>query len=234
MSGSKPFSPINISGLIAWWDADQITGLADGEAVTTWTDASGAGANITQATANRKPLYKTGVINGLPTVRFDGLNDGTGDYLRGAFNRAIPNTVFIVLQFLAAQTGATKTIMDGVADPNNYMFQKLSTGAETERASCGTALNGPDTADFVTWHIWALTFNGASSSIHRDGTSRAAGNAGTGSQNGITIGGGAYLADTAFSNMDIAEVLIYNSVLSAVNFSKVGKYLAAKYALSFS
>ena len=40
-ASAPPFNPADIAGLGLWLDAQQITGLADGEPVTTWPDASG-------------------------------------------------------------------------------------------------------------------------------------------------------------------------------------------------
>lgn len=58
-------------------DARFISGLNDGDAVSTWTDRSGAGNNATQGTALNRPLYRTGAngINRNPAVFFDGSND---------------------------------------------------------------------------------------------------------------------------------------------------------------
>ena len=56
-------------------DARDITGLTDGDSVTTWTDSSAAGNDVTQATASRRPVYKTNIIGSNPVVRFSGAND---------------------------------------------------------------------------------------------------------------------------------------------------------------
>ena len=51
-------------------DARDITGLTDGDSVTTWTDSSAAGNDVTQATSSRRPVYKTSIIGSNPVVRF--------------------------------------------------------------------------------------------------------------------------------------------------------------------
>lgn len=68
--------PDEIGSLWCWVAADQIAGLSDDDPVTTWEDLSATGADFTQATASKKPIYKTAVQNGLPVVRFDGSDDG--------------------------------------------------------------------------------------------------------------------------------------------------------------
>src|SRR3990167_3932393 len=67
--------PDSISGLQLWLKADAITGLNDGDSVTTWTDSSGNSNDATQSTAANKPIYKTSIINSKPVLRFDGSND---------------------------------------------------------------------------------------------------------------------------------------------------------------
>lgn len=67
-------TPDSVSGLIFWLKADQITGLIDNDPVSTWEDQSGNSLDVTGAGATR-PLYRANIINGLPIVRFDGVDD---------------------------------------------------------------------------------------------------------------------------------------------------------------
>jgi hypothetical protein len=55
-------------------DARRISGLNDGDAVSTWNDVSGNGRDASN-TLTARPLYKVGIQGGQPTVRFDGVND---------------------------------------------------------------------------------------------------------------------------------------------------------------
>lgn len=80
-----PFSPASVAGLQAWYDASDASTLfnatsggslvaADGS-VARWEDKSGNGRHLTQSTSGSRPLRKTGVQNGLATLRFDGSDD---------------------------------------------------------------------------------------------------------------------------------------------------------------
>lgn len=66
-------------------DARRISGLNDGDAVSTWNDVSGNGNNGTQADAAKKPLYNVNQFGGSPGILFDGTDDwvscGTGTSL---------------------------------------------------------------------------------------------------------------------------------------------------------
>ena len=77
------FSPKNLSGLAAWFDADDAsTFTLTGTAVGEWRDKSGNGYSVSQSTANNQPA-RTGTIGGRACIDFDGTNDclfsdGTG------------------------------------------------------------------------------------------------------------------------------------------------------------
>jgi hypothetical protein len=62
--------PHGISGLRRHYDARRITGVIDGVPVSTWVDWSPDKADASQATASKRPLYYTGQINGEPAVQF--------------------------------------------------------------------------------------------------------------------------------------------------------------------
>jgi hypothetical protein len=57
------------------FDSRFITGLSDGSSVSTWSDLSANGRDVSQATAANQPTYKTAIQGGNPVVRFDGSND---------------------------------------------------------------------------------------------------------------------------------------------------------------
>ncbi len=85
-------------------DSRFITGLTDGDPVSTWSDRSGNGHDATQATSGSKPTFLTAQQGGCPAVDFD----GTADFLIGTYSpTAVPRTVFVV--FKVDQTASTNT-----------------------------------------------------------------------------------------------------------------------------
>jgi hypothetical protein len=74
LSGA-PFTPAKIPNLVLWFDASRITGLNDTDPVAQWDDVSGLSNHATQATASKKPAYRTAQVNGRPAVSFDGTDD---------------------------------------------------------------------------------------------------------------------------------------------------------------
>lgn len=215
--GIRAFSPEQISGLTLWLKADAITGLADGAALTTWEDSSGEDNDAAQATADNKPTYKTNILNGLPVVRFD----GTADFLQTPdLGLSQPGTVLIVASRTAA---AERHMLDGTST------RWLMGGTATNWIMfAGSVLDTGDAQD-TDAHVHTCIFNGASSKYRLDGTEIGSGDAGAQGLAMTLIGCGN--SQTAFHPGDIAEVLIYDSALSAGNLALVEAYLSAKYAL---
>lgn len=189
--------------------------LNDADPVGTWTDSSGLGNNATQGTAGFKPLYKVGILNGKPVVRFDGTDDKIGPTL----TVAQPDTIFIVL----SNNGVNDKHFVDTSGANRQLIG-VSGGVQTMYAG-GALVSGPDSV--TAFQILTGVFNGTSSKLYRNGQQIGAGNAGTNSSTDILIGGigGAF--------MDCAEVLICEALLSDSQLRGVHKYLGQKYALPF-
>lgn len=74
-------SPLDIPGLVAWYSADAVTGLVDGDQMTTWQDLSGNNNHATGAAGGSgiKPKWRTGVTPGAgPAVQFTSAGSNFG------------------------------------------------------------------------------------------------------------------------------------------------------------
>ena len=97
-----PFEdPASLPGLVLWLQSDALTGLAEGAPVLTWPDRSGAGNHASQAVASKRPVYRAGIVNGLPAVQFDAADDG----MTTAVDPGTPVTVVVVYASRAAASG---------------------------------------------------------------------------------------------------------------------------------
>lgn len=218
------FSPADIPGLQLWLEADKITGLNDGDPVTTWEDSSVNNNDATQATAAKKPLYKVNIVNGKPAVRFD----ATDDILVSTFaTLAQPLTLIAVAKSRVAAPGAGKGFVDSKSDVARALIGFSSLNNWSYFA--GTAQD--DGAMDANFHVFVGVFNGASSKLVVDGTVGSSANPGANSlTDGATIGNrpdGLVPLDG-----DIAEVLVYDSALSDANRDLVETYLGAKYGIA--
>lgn len=212
-----PFTPPDIAGLVAWYDASAITGLSDGDPVASWADESGNGQTATQADATKQPVYKTGIVNGLPVLRFDGSND----HLVSGLVRTQPYTAIAVVK---ATTGGNEYYLDG-ASQNQGIATATGSGILIYAGGVLTGL----TVNMAVPQVVSTVFNGASS-LMSSGGSTVTGDAGTGNTTGTTIGSDG--AGTNCLNGDIAEMIFYDTALSTPNRQLVEGYLGAKYGIA--
>ncbi len=219
-----PSFPAGISPR-AWYKADAISG-ADGDPVTTWTDSSGNGNNITQATSTARPLLKTAVLNGRAVVRFDGLGAApAGDFLAGTFTNSQPAEWFVVAKWANAFV-LTDVATDGVGGAFNELQRNSSTGVRIYGGAFLTRTTTPQ-----AWHQYTCVFNGASSSFAVDGGTAATGSAGTENAGGVSIGTQSGAGGTGGAAMDVAEVVICAGTLSGADRTAIESYLRLKWNL---
>lgn len=241
--GGKPatFDPKSITGLFVWLKADDGVTADGSNAVSAWTDQSGSGNNFTQTTAANKPTLTANAQNGKPSVVFDGTSDYmlTGSITFGAWS------MFAVLSknwTTATYSGVWRhgfssnfgrgfftsggafqdwQAKDFIGVGNGY----FSSYVPRVGGSYGAIADG-------TYHVVSAGC-GASTFLRLDKTSIAqygtAASPTTGTEV-FAIGtfNSVYASD--FWNGGIAELLMYNSVLSASDTSRVEDYLKAKWA----
>lgn len=234
-SGSNPDT---VSGLILWFKADAITGLNDGDPVTTWNDSSVSANNATQATASQKPLYKTNILNGKPVVRFDGSNDELVTINNTGISGNYTLTVFAVFKSTVspADYPAIFSQNPGTTDLGVSLTLNGNRPALDSWINRWRVDNAINTTDFyvvsITKAAGALSPN---STIYHNGTSQAGAVEGANGTPNVTsavmrIGSLDNLANRYITG-DLAELIIYNAVLSTSDRQAVERYLALKYNL---
>lgn len=253
-------SPVaSISDLAIWWEstseksfdaADQDDGLA----VDNWYDINPQTTiknNISQATANAQPLYKTSAINGLPALKFD--NDATNpDYYENtsfkisdiAYNNEF--TAFAVYKMLSYDTSV---FLFGVMNDSsiNYRIQLLletgnmvfdyagpccgATGRITQTIPAAITNANVTTLTRTTSGVAKIRFNGAeilSSTMSANFTNAQL------SQNSIfRIGSVASFAAGYSADMYLGELIIFKRALKAQEISDVENYLSKKWGVRF-
>lgn len=106
-SVAASFDASSYGTLLAWLEADQITGLANDDLVSTWT---GSVNSATQSTSGLKPTYKTNRINGLPSVLFP---DGDDTFLTFSTRMTTVRTV-VILDRWASTSGNYRSILGDI------------------------------------------------------------------------------------------------------------------------
>lgn len=225
--GSRGFLPLDMPSLELWLDASrplyqdvaQLTlATADGDPVGAWPDQSGNNRDVSVVAANA-PTLALNAQNGIPNVRFDGVNE----YLRATFSVTQPYTLFMAMlqdafngrQFIGGVTANAGAIFQNAPAPNIALF-------------AGAILGNNGNFAMDTFGILHAEFNGANSSLIVNETAALTGNAGANNPGGVTLASNNGLA--AFADIDIGEVIIYDGILSVANRNKVRDYLNLKWA----
>ena len=211
--GGGGFSPASLPGLKLWLDAAQITGLNDGDAVTTWADLSGNGNNATQATGSKKPTWKTTYVD------FDGVDD-----------------VMATAAFDPDTTGITCLVSwqwDAVANyPMLYSFSaqneiRLYAGTDGAQGANATGSTSPNTSVTLgARQNYVFVDTGAALAFYINNV--AAGTSGVSSLPGsqVLYLGGRSSAPSFPLNGRIYKMLVYDTALSPANLALLNNWLS--------
>ncbi len=217
-----------------WWAADAGTfqtqggsaATADTDPVGEWQDQSGNARHLLQATAGSRPILKLSQINGKPCLRFDGSND----FVKALFTLDVPFQCFAVIKQISWTSG--DTLLAGGANDNWAVAQASSSPIIRQWNGVATGNNEGNLA-VGSWAILECNMPGAGA-----GNNSTRVNQGTATTNGgntsLARGGicvGAHPAPTAYSNIDVAEIILYTSVLSGAALTAVYSYLNGRYGL---
>ena len=214
------------AGLKLWLDAsDSTTITKDGSnLVSAWNDKSGQLNHVTQATATNQPLWVDAVHNGLPTIRFDGVDNkmSRSSWTGGALTQ--PSTIFIVCTI---NTGAgSDAIYDGDQTANRHLLQIVGSASYQIGAGSFPSFGTPNSA-FAQFNT---LYNTTASHFRRNKSDIAtAQDVGTNTLDGIRLG--ANDTGTNFALVDISEMLIYNADVSDTDRDLIEDYLATKWGL---
>lgn len=246
-------APIPTAGLQLWLKADAGVTL-NGSNVSKWADQSGNNNDAIEQDGDRQPLLVMDGLNGMPTIRFDGVNDRLG--LTGS-KLVSQISLFIVFKI---DSGALDYVpvafgdMDADGRVWGVYMQRGFAGYSSDTITIFAGFRGavraaaPRCAAFGMWHNISVVTNG----VMWNTTLRANGvdaqvthmhdinmfiSVPIGNPTGTGTGGiaGNDAARPPFtqiaSKCDVAEVILYDTVLPDSLRTSVEQYLAAKYGL---
>lgn len=212
------FNAENFGDLQFWLDANSLTGISDGDPLSTWTDRSTNGNDFTSSGANR-PAYTLDKINGLPAIVFD--KTGPEYMSLASFTQTMTYTWFIVAQRDTQDSSFERLLFSSGGETffkNNTEFFVAYHGVSLELA-----------ASVPAYHIMTSVHSHERSIVRVDGT-EGTGNLGNTEIINVTL----FLSHDSASQLtgSIAEVISYNDKLSSSNLGRVEAYLSSKYNIA--
>lgn len=229
------------NGLIARWEADNITGLSDGASITNWPDSSGNGRYAEQLTLtpDYRPVFKTNLFGSKPAVRFDGSDDNMNFTLATATNftvvvawqlKSVANWVFGPLRWRNSTGAGFALQRDNTVDTSSNPVKRLMVWnaggtviAAKDGPDEGLSLPGTPRAKAIDTWRW----DGTTATLRKNGSAQS-----------VTDGsafdpGGSVSANIGqpvnYCGADVAAILVYDTALSDADVLEVEAYLNTKY-----
>ncbi len=129
MPAQKSYDPASLFGsaLAGWWRADDLSGLADGAGVASWSDRTANGNTLTQATTARQPTKQTDAAGTF--VRFA---SASTQYLQKSAPTgltAAPNDLTVIAVYRPTTQSGPRAVLDyssGSGSGNGFIVGALS------------------------------------------------------------------------------------------------------------
>ena len=209
--------PNNIPNLRLWFRSDNI--VLNGTSVSQWNDMSGNNNHLTQSDASKQPLLESNSLNGYPIVKFDGVNDNLKTMIAQAITNQV--TIFIVLNNTSSNP---VFIYDGGSNYLSMIYVSNKLYIQSGNPNIFYSKSAP-----FQYAFFQNEYSTSISRTYENGILKMAGTLPTPLLNGFTIGT-RYQQDIYFYKGNIAEIFIYNSLLSASEKNQIELYLRNRYA----
>lgn len=223
--------------LYCWLAADSLL-QPDGLRLHTWGDLSGRFNTARQSTFSARPTLVANQLNGLNVVKCsDAVTQGLRFIDTKAFDFEFtdPWTVMHV----SRRTGASMSIIGKLTTSVFGWLPFLVIGT-----SGSIGCNGPGgkiekiytAMETTNWHVWTSTYDGsvaaAGLNLYKDGVLQAP-NSSTSTAAGQSMKHGvAATINPGGMNGEIAELVVYNRVLTVAERQSMEAYFMQKYALA--
>ncbi len=229
---------------VLWLDAG--AGVTPGGTFT-WADQSAGGAgghNATQDGADSQPTLQTNVINGLPVVRFDGNDDWLqiADHADLDIGHGVGKGFTAFAVYNSTGSSAQRHLFDKRGTTFDYGVFNVSNGSRwyvADPAHQNALLASPGPFSILSYDMDQSGVDGTSgtTNIWVDGVAdndNPQSYSGKVAQNDDPLFIGRHGAILSGYNLqgDLAELIIFNTTLSATDLNDTGYYLADKYGLT--
>jgi len=209
--------PNNIPNLRLWFRSDNV--VLNGTSISQWNDMSGNNNHLTQSDASKQPLLESNSLNGYPIVKFDGVNDNLKTMIAQAITNQV--TIFIVLNNTSSNP---VFIYDGGSNYLSMIYVSNKLYIQSGNPNIFYSKSAP-----FQYAFFQNEYSTSISRTYENGTLKMVGTLPSPVLNGLTIGT-RYQQDTYFYKGNIAEIFIYNSLLSASEKNQIELYLRNRYA----
>ncbi len=210
--------PADVSGCLLWLKADMGIQTNGSGGVTNWLDQSGNNNDAASQATNTHPPLVSNVINGKPAVRFSGTDD---DYVKFPLLTTIRTVLWVIKE-------------DADATDNRFLLGNSNTGSTYSFHRGGYNIwNGKHAPLMVngTTELNGIEVDGTSTLVPTNMAAISVRTSGNATANSL-----ARDRDEAGRNWDgdVAELIVYDRVLSDAEMNNLFVYLNERYALGIA
>jgi len=237
------FTPDEIAGMAAWWDASDTSTITHvSGAVSQWDDKSGLGNHVVQGVSANQPITGSSTVNGKNVLDFVGGSNATASWLQktGMSNPNIQEFFFVItVDSTQANGGCCQGLLGNDADQENIRLE--SAGNHRFRYNNDTTIPGApgDNNDFGAgdgqWNPDGITGSVLADLLLPDDVATRVhctrGNNATQLFNSLRIGGDK-VGGGRYMTMKLAELIAYDVTLSAASRTAVRDYLKSKWGVA--
>lgn len=219
------WTPAREATLYAWWDFDDVSTLTLSSGDITAATDKGSGGHDLSSAADKYPSRLTAQQNGRTVARFDGVDE----YMTNAFGETVNDLCIYIAGVKRVADGTLCYMVDGNASDKRQAWYVDATNDRTAFFKGGTAQfvaqQITQGTAFVTWlrdhggDNWANQTNGSyelSTSIP-----------GTQETTGMVVG--AAFNFTAPGQIDMSEVIVFDTDTNGAIHENVRQYMLSKY-----
>lgn len=246
--GARPhWTPAELPNVFAWWDASHTASFtfSSGSVVSAWASRVGS-YSLGQSTSGKRPS-RSGTVNGLPSVVFDGTDDALSV---ASFNMSGGNK-YSLWTVVSASSGSDRIVAELGSDFNSgagrwilyrqsdnkvasayFHFAAGGAGGYSAFTTTGTVTTTPKAV--VSTYDGSLSTDEMSAWLNGS-SSGSRPNNGNGTANLVsdTLYVGARGGTSIYLNGQICELGVCTTAIGSTDRAKLGTYLSAKWGLGF-
>ncbi len=225
---------------VLWLDANDLDGAGNGPAgdsayydgsqnVTGWRDKSGNGNHVTTVVGT--PHYVSSSIGGLPAVQLDGLTE----YLRTTTGGDALNTDFTMVAVVNLSALGSHRMILSAGEELQGRRRCMWKNANQKFSFNGLSADIEGTvtlATFTDYLVMITRSTGGTVNLYANNQPGGSGSPGLNSYTSGAITIGANNGGGERTGADYAEILVYDTQLSATDLDTVGFYLQDKYGFN--
>lgn len=199
-----------------------------GANVSQWTDLSGNGNHLLQATGAAQPAFSVG---GGPNSISMISGDGVAKFLSATLAMNQPQHIFCLCKFNAAFS-APDDLLNGNVSAGTGNVMRVYRPSATNLDFVSPNDLGASGYTPTAWHWLTMLFSGAASTMKEDAVLKKSGDVGASAATGLNLFATNFFgAAGQFSNSSVAELIGWPRALSAKEELELGGYLAYRAAL---